>query len=77
MKIEAVSEKLNLPKELTMGAAIVTLTGQNEAYIENHKGIIEYTDKILKLQTKTCKILINGKNLSIEYYNNDEIKGTI
>lgn len=74
MKMEAVSEKLNLPKDLLLGAAIVTLTGQNEAYIENHRGIIEYTDKLLKIQTKTCKILITGTALTIKYYTNEEIK---
>lgn len=74
MKLEAVSEKLSLPKDLLLGAAILTFTGQNEAYIENHKGIIEYTDKILKIQTKTCKILITGNDLLIEYYNNEELK---
>lgn len=74
MKMDAVSTKLNLPKDLLLGAAILTLTGQNEAFIENHRGIIEYTDKLLKLQTKNCKILITGTNLTIEYYTNDELK---
>lgn len=74
MKLQAVSEKLNLPKDLLLGAAILTLTGQNEAYIENHRGIIEYTDKLLKIQTKTCKIMITGSDLTIEYYTSEEIK---
>lgn len=72
--IENVADTLKLPKDLLLGAAILTVTGQCEAYVENYSGIIEYTDKKIKLQTKTCRIEINGDRLMVVYYTNDEMK---
>lgn len=69
-----VTDKLQLPKDLLLGAVILSITGQNEAYVENYKGIIEYTDNVIKLQTKTCKLMITGSNLKIEYFTNDEMR---
>lgn len=69
-------ESLKLPKDLVYGAAIVTVTGTTEAYIENYRGIMEYTSKKIRLQTKTCQIEIIGSHLDIAYYTNDEMKIT-
>jgi sporulation protein YqfC len=72
--MENVADTLKLPKDLLLGAAILTVTGQCEAYVENYSGIIEYTEKRIKLQTKTCRLEICGDRLKIVYYTNDEMK---
>lgn len=69
-----VVETFQVPKDLAFGAVIATITGQTEAHIENYRGIIEYTEEKIKLQTKTCKLEILGSKLYIEYYTNDEMK---
>lgn len=74
--MENVADTLKIPKDLLLGAAILTVTGQCEAYVENYNGIIEYTDKKIRLQTKTCRIEICGNDLKIIYYTNDEMKIT-
>lgn len=71
-----VVEALKLPKDFVYGAVIVTVTGQCEAYVENYKGILEYSENKIKLQTKTCQVMITGKRLLIAYYTNDEMKIT-
>ncbi len=71
---EQVVDSLKLPKDLLLGASIVTLTGNHEAWIENYKGIIEYSDTFVLLQGKTCQICIVGKGLSIDYYTNEDMK---
>ncbi len=71
---ELMVESLKLPKDSLLGASIVTLTGNTEAFVENYKGIIEYTSEIILLQGKTCKIEICGKRLSIVYYTNEDMK---
>ena len=73
-KKEIIVESLKLPKDLLLGASIVTLTGNREAWIENYKGIIEYSDTFVLLQGKTCQICIAGKGLSIDYYTNEDMK---
>lgn len=61
-------------KRFALGASIVTLTGNHEAWIENYKGLIEYSDTFVLLQGKTCQICISGKCLSIDYYTNEDMK---
>ena len=71
---ELIVESLRLPKDTMLGAAIVTITGNREAFIENYKGILEYTTQSIVLQGKNCKICFEGKQLSIEYYTNEDMK---
>ena len=71
---ERIVDNLELPKDLMLGAAIVTVTGRGEAVISNYKGILEYEDSFIKIQTKNCRILISGSHLAIDYYTNEEMK---
>jgi len=71
---ENVVETLELPKDLAYGASIVTITGRREVLIENYKGILEYTEEYIKIQTKNAKLTVYGKQLSIEYYTNEDMK---
>ena len=65
-----------MPKDVVLGVPIVTLTGQVEVSVENYRGIIEYTDVLIRIKSKSGQIKISGKNLEIEYYTNDEMKIT-
>ena len=67
-------ESLKLPKDSLLGASIVTLTGNTDVFVENYKGIIEYTGQMILLQGKTCKIQICGRRLNIVYYTNEDMK---
>lgn len=67
-------ESLELPKDLMYGASIVTITGRREVLIENYKGILEYNEEYIRVQAKNVKITIFGKQLTIEYYTNEDMK---
>lgn len=73
---EDLVESLELPKDLMYGAVLVSVTGRQEILIENYRGILEYTENHISLQTKTCRLVICGKNLQISYYTNEEMKIT-
>lgn len=74
--LEDLSGFLHLPADILAGAPIITATGRNEICLENYKGIIEFDGKVLKVQTKQCKICIEGKQLSILYFTEDEMRIT-
>lgn len=74
--LEKLSNQLHLPPDILAGAPIVTATGRNEICLENYKGIIEYNGNIIKVQTKMCKICIEGKELNILYFTEDEMRIT-
>ena len=71
-----IAEKLNIPEDIAGGVPIVTVTGKNEIYVENYKGIIEYGKNCIKIQTKVCRVTFTGKNLEIVYYTNVDMKIT-
>ena len=63
-----------LPKDVLVGAAMISMTGNTELLIENFKNIVKYQPELLILQCKKNQIHIAGKNLIIELYTNEEIK---
>lgn len=73
---QKMAEATNLPKDVVLGIPILTLTGKMELCIENYRGITEYTDVLIRLQSRSGQIRVSGKRLQIEYYTNDEMKIT-
>ena len=73
-KKEMILDSLKLPKDICMGALKVTMTGNREAWIENYRGILEYTEQMILLQGKTCQVCFEGTGLSIDYYTNEDMK---
>lgn len=73
-KKEKIVETFQLPKDVCLGALRVTLTGNNEAWIENYRGILEYTGTTILLQGKNCQVCFEGTRLSIDYYTNEDMK---
>jgi sporulation protein YqfC len=74
--LEELSSRLHLPADILAGAPIITATGRNELSLENYKGIIEYNGNLIKVQTKLCRICIEGKQLNILYFTEDEMRIT-
>ena len=57
----------------------VTIISVDEIYIENYKGILEYEEIFIKINTEIGTISINGFNLTLQEITSDDIgvKGTI
>lgn len=70
------AEAAGMPKDVVFGVPVITILGRNEICIENYRGIIEYTEQLVRVQTKSGQIRLTGKRLKIEYYTNDEMKIT-
>ena len=71
---ELVVESLKLPKDSLLGASIITVTGNTDIFVENYKGILQYSSELILLQGKNCKIELKGKRLNIVYYTNEDMK---
>lgn len=66
-----VVEALQLPKDSTLGSLNLIMTDKYQAFIENYRSIIEYTDTSLKILGKNCRVHISGERLCIVSYNAD------
>lgn len=67
---------LDLPKEVYSNEPKIIITGFDEMIIENFKGILEYEEFIVRINTYIGIININGYNLNLENMTNDDIKVT-
>ena len=80
MEREQIRERLasaaSMPKDVVMGASVATVLGDFEVCIENYRGITEYTECLVRVQTKGGQLKLTGRRLQIEYYTNDEMKIT-
>lgn len=68
-----ISRKIKLSEDVLAGAPIVTGYGKQRFCIENYRNIIEYTEELIRIQTKSGKIHLIGKNLAIAYYRDDSM----
>ena len=67
---------LELAPDLDGGETKISLTGSGEAVIENYKGILQYTDSEILIQSLRGKALLRGKNMEIVWYTSLEMKIT-
>ena len=52
-------------REITMNVPHITVTGNRELYIENHKGIELYTRELIRLSTPEGSVSIEGRDMEI------------
>ncbi len=67
------SDTLELPKEIMLDLPKVTLIGNLQLNIENHKGIIEYTSNQIRISSNSGMIKIQGNDLYIKTIIKEEI----
>lgn len=68
-----ISEALELPVDIMMDLPKLTLIGNIQISILNHKGIIEYTEENIRVNTKSGIFKITGEELEIKTILSEEI----
>ena len=63
---EVVADVWGVPKDVIMDLPKISVSGNCEIYIENYKGLLEYTSGEIRLATACGIIRIGGKDLSID-----------
>ncbi len=60
------AERLELPKEVLLDLPLFTMMGREEITIENHKGILSYSEESIRIGTKVGVCAISGKDLHLK-----------
>ena len=78
-KVNKFAQILDMPRELDKKQTKVTIISFDEILIENYKGIMEYEEFFVKINTEIGIININGFNLNLEQMTNEDVlvKGVI
>jgi sporulation protein YqfC len=68
-----VTKNMELPQDVMMDLPRITMIGHIHIYIENHRGLIAFSDKELRLLLKQGQLLIKGKAFIIKAIMPEEI----
>ncbi len=70
---ERITDELQLPTDVILGAAILTLSDNRILKVENLKGIISCEEKLIRLLCKRFRIDIIGEGMEVKAYSKDEV----
>lgn len=62
---EYIADTMSMPKDVVMDLPKISICGDREIFVENHKGLVEYTDTEIRLKMRDGMIHIKGSRLRI------------
>lgn len=71
---KAMADFLEIPADVVLDLPKLTITGRTELYLENHKGIIEYSTSRMRINLSRGYLEIKGERLEIQALMPDEMK---
>ena len=72
-KLSRLDKVLELPKEISSNEPKITILGFNQMLIENYKGILEYQEFFIRVNTYIGILNLNGFNLNLSEMTTDDI----
>jgi sporulation protein YqfC len=70
---QLVDKTVDLPKDVMMDLPRITMIGQIHIYIENHRGLLAFSDKEIRLLLKQGQLLVKGNGFVIKTILPEEI----
>lgn len=67
------ANQLELPADVVMDLPRITMIGHIHIYIENHRGLLTFSDKELRLLLKQGQLLVRGEQFVIKTILPEEI----
>ena len=64
---------MDLPQDVMMDLPRITMIGQLHIYIENHRGLLNFTDTEVRLILKNGQLLVKGRSFVIKTILPEEI----
>jgi sporulation protein YqfC len=64
---------LEIPDDIVLDLPRITLLGNMQMLIENHKGIIEYTSELVRVRLNRKELIISGIALSLGNLQTEEL----
>lgn len=72
-KLSRLDKVLEMPEEISSNEPKITILGFNQMLIENYKGILEYQEFFIRVNTYIGILNINGFNLNLSEMTTDDI----
>ncbi|MFO7295102.1 MAG: sporulation protein YqfC [Caldicoprobacter sp.] len=69
----AVSEMFELPKDIMLNLPRISMIGNNQMLVENHRGVIEYTPEKIRLNSTIGVIRVEGEDMDLKNIAADDV----
>lgn len=78
-KLQALAGIFEIPQDIILDLPRITLLGNKQLLVENHKGIIEYDSSLIRIKMSQGELIITGKNFTLGNLQLEQIliEGTI
>jgi sporulation protein YqfC len=70
---KGIADLLELPRDIALDLPKISMVGNMQLYMENHKGIIEYSTDTVRINAKGGIVLVTGNRLVIKNIALEEI----
>ena len=67
------TRRIEFPEDVALQLPLVHLTGNVRARIENHRGIVEYTPELIRMETAQGLVVIRGRELMVNELARDDL----
>jgi sporulation protein YqfC len=67
------SDALDIPKELVMNLPRITMVGNLQIVVENHRGILDFTSQEVRVALSRGVVGVSGVNLTLRSMDQDEL----
>lgn len=61
--LQNLAKLLEIPQDIVMDLPRITMLGNKQLLIENHKGIIEYTPSLVRIKLNQGELIVSGNDL--------------
>lgn len=77
--LQALAGLLEIPPDIVLDLPRITLLGNRQLLVENHKGIIEYTPDLVRIKLTQGELTVTGAGLGLTSLQTEQIlvEGTV
>lgn len=63
---EKLADMIDVSKDVILDTYLIKITGNREFIIQNHKGIIEYNDRVIRVKANPQNVSVYGSGLELK-----------
>ncbi|EAX48242.1 protein of unknown function DUF1429 [Thermosinus carboxydivorans Nor1] len=77
--LQTLARLLEIPQDIILDLPRITMLGNKQLLVENHKGIIEYTPTTVRVKLNQGELIVHGTNLTLGNLQAEQIlvEGTV
>ena len=71
--LQSIAGLFEIPQDIILDLPRITLLGNRQVLIENHKGIIEYNDALVRIKLSKGELIISGSEFTLGNLQEEQI----